>query len=848
MTLFLSFGRWLKQHRQAHGFTQQMLANEMGYAVSTIRKLEHGERRPTQALVTALAAALAMTPDELLGLLHIAELTPPALPLAIPAAYRPPSLLTPLIGRDHTIVSLLQQLPTGRWMTLTGPPGVGKTHLATALAHNIEHDRQVPVLWLSLTTLSTIDDVLLTLATALALPARNQLLPVLMEALYTRDLYLILDNSEHLVPQAHVLMDLLIHAPRLHLFVTSRRAFSVLGEQCAVIAPLSTLPADPATLSDAALLLVQCMRLRLPLPPEQIAEYNALAATTEGLPLALELLAAQSVMLAPPFAHERATRSVRQTLPLNLTRSGSTVADILDRSVLLLLEATQLLWWHCALFHGPFSAEALQSVVESENQQDIADALLSLLDHSLIKEADQIDGVPWYTQLELIRWYALAHLENQGLRSKGEQRHARYILSVITTCDQALQSGVLQPALAIMSANQTDREAATEWALQARDWPLALAFLKGQWSYWDQQGMWRIAKRWLTRFLAVAPDQADQNVALDLLLKCSVRQGEFAEAERLGLTLIQELADHQDDPRLANLWNNLGVIANRLGKFEEATHRYQQAFEHYQALSDQVHMRVVLENQAVQLMERGLVTQAHQEMLVLQDACAVDGSAEERARILFYLGHISLLEGHPQAAQQLFEQSLAQMEAQALPYWVALNQEGLARVAFWQDNVPEALLLVERSLATVTQLGEPVWMMQCHLLLADIALRQGKPTEASRWAENALQRTEELHLVPGTLAAMILHGRIAKTHRPVTEAIQWFADGTTLARQVGDHMGIIQGLEGQAWGAMQLTEWEQARLLWHEAATLRGMTGLVPTPHEQRFHDVMKQTLQLHHE
>ncbi len=33
MTTFLSFGRWLKQQRQARGFPQHLLANEMGYAV-----------------------------------------------------------------------------------------------------------------------------------------------------------------------------------------------------------------------------------------------------------------------------------------------------------------------------------------------------------------------------------------------------------------------------------------------------------------------------------------------------------------------------------------------------------------------------------------------------------------------------------------------------------------------------------------------------------------------------------------------------------------------------------------------------------------------------------------------
>src|SRR6266498_2742592 len=55
-----SFGAWLKQRRKALDLTQAELAQRVGCALGTIRKIEADERRPSKQLAVLLADQFAM--------------------------------------------------------------------------------------------------------------------------------------------------------------------------------------------------------------------------------------------------------------------------------------------------------------------------------------------------------------------------------------------------------------------------------------------------------------------------------------------------------------------------------------------------------------------------------------------------------------------------------------------------------------------------------------------------------------------------------------------------------------------------------------------------------------------
>ena len=69
----VSFGEWLKRQRSGRGFTQALLAHEIGCAVVTLRKIESEERRPSAQIVERLAEIFEIPKNERASFLKYAR-------------------------------------------------------------------------------------------------------------------------------------------------------------------------------------------------------------------------------------------------------------------------------------------------------------------------------------------------------------------------------------------------------------------------------------------------------------------------------------------------------------------------------------------------------------------------------------------------------------------------------------------------------------------------------------------------------------------------------------------------------------------------------------------------------
>jgi predicted ATPase len=226
-------------------------------------------------------------------------------------AHNLPVYLTSFVGREQELADVQRLLAATRLLTLIGAGGVGKTRLALQVAASLLDAYPGGVWAVELGPLT--DETLVPQAVAAALAIREvpgqPLIDTLVAALRAKQLLLVLDNCEHLVPACAALVECLLRAcPLLRVLATSREALAVAGETAWRVPSLS-LPDAPASASsedvgrsEAIDLFVE--RARAVLPSFAITDHNGPAVAEicrrlDGMPLAVELAAARVALLAP---------------------------------------------------------------------------------------------------------------------------------------------------------------------------------------------------------------------------------------------------------------------------------------------------------------------------------------------------------------------------------------------------------------------------------------------------------------------------------------------------------------------------------------------------------------------
>ena len=604
-----------------------------------------------------------------------------------------PAQPTPLVGRDAELEAVRTLLldENTRMVTLTGPGGTGKTRLALQVAADLVHEFPDGVYGVLLAPITDPDLVPPELARVLGVEesASISLIDALRAELRNRRVLVVFDNFEHVGAAADVLAVLLAACHRLKVLVTSREPLRIAAER--------QFPVPPLAESEAVMLFVEraiAMRPDFELTDATAPIVAEICERLDGLPLAIELAAAWTKVL-PPAALLRRLEN-RLELPAARGRDvparQSTLRQTIAWSYDLLEDEERRLHARLSVFMGGCTIEAAERVAGAGNGLGVLEGIASLVDRSLLREAEDVGGEPRFAMLETIREFAREQLAESGEENELLHRHALEFARFAEEGDAGLRSDDQLLWFERLEAEHDNLRAAIDSSLAAGDDETALRLGGALGWFWYTHGHALEGCTRLTDLLArteAAPDElrARPMHALGVLLD------QRGEPERAGDLVERGLAlfrDGGDTRRVASALNSLGSIKRALGDFDRARPLLEESLAMRRDLGDQAGTASTLGNLGTLAFEQGDLDDAEARFLEELELDRALGNEWGSCAALESLVAVAIERGQYERARDLSREMLASAQRVGDRELIAFGLEKAAVLAAVESDAPRA--------------------------------------------------------------------------------------------------------------------------------------------------------------
>jgi predicted ATPase/transcriptional regulator with XRE-family HTH domain len=791
-----SFGSWLKQRRKVLDLTQDDLARQAGCALSTIRKIEQDQRRPSRQVAQHLLMCLGVSPSEQEDLIRLARVqsfpsTFPPLNLldvpsnspktvsthsqpsasaigptqeSIPAGFpetehrqicqtnlpAPPTSFIGWAAEVERLHNLLQR-PGVRLVTLMGPGGAGKTRLGLQVASQLVGKFEHGVYFVALAPIRDSDLVGTMIAQTLGIKEEDKLSlgESLKAYLKTRQMLLVLDNFEQVLGAAVLVADLLEAASELKILVTSRAALRLYGEHEFEVPPLALpdlrqLPplSELAQLPAMALFVERAQTVQ---PDFELTEQNAVAVAElcthlDGLPLAIELAAARVKLLSPQVIVTRL--SDRLTLltdgAKNLPKRQQAMRNTLDWSYDLLEPDEKTLFAHLGVFVGGCTLDAVEAVSGIPFGSSSIDQITGLMEQlaSLVHKSmllrEMVGDETRFSMLEIIREYAHERLEVSDEAELLHQRHTAYYLEMAESTQPKLAGNQSQIWLNLLEQEHDNLRAALRWALRRETQSETALRLA------TVLGRFWNKRGYLgegRRWLEAALEQSETQPAM-----------ERAKAFRESASLALGQGDYVQAKALLEtgqaLWGDLsdepfvtwmmGLILDAQGKYQDAQIFLETNLFLHCKAGNWENVAHALHLLGQIAMKQGNYAQAQAWQ---EESLVIRQNLEVKEDIaisLLTLGHTRRLQGDYEQACKQYQKSLAMAEELGLKWVVAHSLLNLGNIACLQKEYAKAGNIYLETLRIFQELGDRHGLVYNLEAQANLAGLQGQPERAAR--------------------------------------------------------------------------------------------------------------------
>lgn len=653
-----------------------------------------------------------------------------------------PALHHRLVGRRRDLTATLALIarPGVRLVTITGPGGAGKSRLALEAAGLAAVER--PVHLVGLAPISDPELVPAAIARVLSVreSAERPLAESIADALAGSRALLFLDNMEHLPAAASTISALLDRAPDLEILTTSRAPLRLSGEH---VVPLEPLPVHDASTLFAELAAARGVVLR----EDMLPAVREICRRLDGLPLAIELVAARLAVLPPAQLLRALDEGLALDMegPVDLPARQRTLRATIDWSYGLLSESQRMLHQALAVFAGGCTLEDGRAVADA-GSSFLAD-LEALVAGSLLR-GEVTDGQVRFFMLETVREDAVSRLAAAGKLDDLRQRHAERFLEVALAAEEELEGPEQAECLERLERELDNIRAALDWFLGSGRAEDALRASNALERFWRAQAHLTEAQRWLSQGLTRAEElPADvRALALRSAAHMAMGQSDWDGAVPLleeAITLFRECERGYDEVVALSY---LSFVALRRDEPEQAESLGRQALEVARALGDERTIAFAL----MAVGDVGWVRGEHERALAqYEEAVALSRRADDPLLVVdavYNFGMAAFQGGDLGRARQAFGEALdLARELREAPH-MAAAQFMLAELDILAGDTAGARERARESLALYTDLEDDRSCARCLVILAGAAAADGSYEDAARLigAAAALRRDQPL--------------------------------------------------------------------------------------------------------
>jgi tetratricopeptide (TPR) repeat protein len=693
-----------------------------------------------------------------------------------------PPLPPHFIGRDELADSLINRLTSreDRTFSAVGLPGVGKTALASAIAHHqqiLDHFKD-GVLWAGLGQQPDVMSALGSWAAALSLDESelvnvDQRRQAVQQAIGQRHLLLVIDDAWEL----DTVQVLRCGGPNCVHLLTSRdsglgRAFSGVGQ----VIVIPTLDDDPA------------FSLLQEIAPE-VCQFDSqavreLAQTVGGLPLALELLGSylarpESSLFAS--ARERALVALRdpaKRLQLAQARLGGLgQAVTLQETIALSLEGLQetvegqraVTAFYALGAFAPkpetFSLEAAKAVTGCDEV-----SLALLVAHSLVELQED----------RLALHQALADKARMRLDDAAVGRHQAFYLALVNEDREDWRRiGAAYGQI--------------KWAWAQLPSAHVLEFIEGLRVYQRHQGLWADYLEWAYHGLDSVRAAGNKKVEGALLNNIGIAYTSLSQAEkaleyyRRALSIREEIDDREG---MAATDNNIGVVYDTLGQREKALEYYHRAAPILEELGDQEGLATTLNNIGLVYESLG---QSDNALSHYNRALPISQEVGDRTGVAQTLNNIGLLYynlGQMENALDHYNRALPILEELGDRVRLAALLNNLGLVYFSTVGQREkAFDFYDRALSIRKELGDRTGISQTLTNIGLVYHNLGQWAEAIAYYKRAVPLMEEVGNWSDLAFTLNKIGLAYYSLGQQEEALDYYHRALPIMEQLGDRFG-----------------------------------------------------------